>query len=362
MKNNTNEGFTLLELLVSLAIITLIMFAFFRILNTTIRVNTKNDRDIKALNVAQTEIENLRKQIKNKPLDNRERRLIIYNDSNQSKDKSEEILFNNDKSKKEYSHILINENGSKNKYNITLDIERKLIQGNKKYNNSNMISSSFNDYEYNIDINVELEDKYFSKKDTSLEGIRILASSSNLSEDNENQDGDDSHTPKPLSEYHIRIHTTDDWDLDKPNESFKVANETTISSNQVRSLGPENISIKNDKIKIQYMPDGILNGNPFMQMDIINRDETHKVYKEYGFSYNDYDYIDIYIEHTGMQLNDLIINGEKIDKVNKNIRKKIDKSKKGITLEFNGGIKLRDGDISGPNSSIRSDIFIAFSK
>ena len=361
MKNKTNKGFTLLELLVSLTIITFILFAFFRILNTTTRVNTKNDRDIKALNIAQTEIENLRQQIKTKSLGYSERRLLIYDDLKQGEDKSEEISFDKDnKSKKDYSRIIINENGSKNKYNITLSVERELVQGNKKYNNSNIISSAFNDYKYNIDINVELEDKYFSKKSTNIKDIRILSSSS-LVEDN-SQDKDNLEKPGPLSEYHIRIHTTDDWNLDIANESFKVANEATLSNRNERSLGPQDISIKNDKVEIKYMPDGILNENPFMQMNIKNRNTIYKVNSEYGFSYNDYDYVDIYIEHTGMQLNNLIINGESIGEVNTNIRKKINKSEKGITLEFNGGIKLRDGDISGPNSSIRSDIFITFSK
>lgn len=63
MKLN-NEGFTLLELLVALAISTMVLMAFTTTINTSIRGNTKNDKDIKALNIAQTEIENIRVQIK----------------------------------------------------------------------------------------------------------------------------------------------------------------------------------------------------------------------------------------------------------------------------------------------------------
>ncbi len=95
MKNKSNKGFTLLELLVSLTIITFILFAFFRIINTTTRVNTKNDRDIKALNIAQTEVENLRNQIKTKLSESNERKLYIYNDLKRELDKKEEIEFIN---------------------------------------------------------------------------------------------------------------------------------------------------------------------------------------------------------------------------------------------------------------------------
>ncbi|MGL4911775.1 MAG: PulJ/GspJ family protein, partial [Romboutsia sp.] len=56
---NKNNGFTLLELLVSLAIVGLILLGFFRVMDSTQRINTKNDRDIKALNILQSEIENL---------------------------------------------------------------------------------------------------------------------------------------------------------------------------------------------------------------------------------------------------------------------------------------------------------------
>ena len=60
-----NKGFTLIELLVALAIVGIILLAFFRSVDSTNRMNAKNDRDIKALNIAQSEIENLRNQIKN---------------------------------------------------------------------------------------------------------------------------------------------------------------------------------------------------------------------------------------------------------------------------------------------------------
>ena len=184
MKNKSNKGFTLLELLVSLTIITFILFAFFRIINTTTRVNTKNDRDIKALNIAQTEVENLRNQIKTKLSESNERKLYIYNDLKRELDKKEEIEFINNVSEKTYLRILKNENGSENRYNIKLNIKRELIQGNKKYTDLNLIHSAFNDYKYIIDkIEVKLEDKFFSKKITRLNNIQILASNSSSIEE-----------------------------------------------------------------------------------------------------------------------------------------------------------------------------------
>lgn len=63
MKKN-NSGFTLIELIVSLSILSIMMVGFFTIVNTGTKSNTKNEKDIVALNLVQSEIENLRKQIK----------------------------------------------------------------------------------------------------------------------------------------------------------------------------------------------------------------------------------------------------------------------------------------------------------
>ena len=64
MIRNNDKGFTLLELLISLSIITIILLAFSTIIISSIKGNTKNDKDINALNLAQSEIEIVRKQIK----------------------------------------------------------------------------------------------------------------------------------------------------------------------------------------------------------------------------------------------------------------------------------------------------------
>ena len=58
-----NRGFTLIEILISMAIISIVLFSLFTTINSSIRQNTKNEKDIKLLNIAQSEIENLRKEI-----------------------------------------------------------------------------------------------------------------------------------------------------------------------------------------------------------------------------------------------------------------------------------------------------------
>ncbi|MGL5693565.1 MAG: prepilin-type N-terminal cleavage/methylation domain-containing protein [Peptostreptococcaceae bacterium] len=59
-----NSGFTLIELIVSLSILIIIVTSFFSMVNTGTKSNTKNEKDIVALNLVQSEIENLRKQVK----------------------------------------------------------------------------------------------------------------------------------------------------------------------------------------------------------------------------------------------------------------------------------------------------------
>lgn len=63
-KINNHKGFTLIELLIVMSIISLIAMTFFYVLGSAIKSNTKNEVDIKALNIAQTKIENIRVEIK----------------------------------------------------------------------------------------------------------------------------------------------------------------------------------------------------------------------------------------------------------------------------------------------------------
>lgn len=58
------KGFTLIEVLISLSILTIIGGVFFSISNNAIRINAKNDKDIQELNIAQSVLEDIRDDIK----------------------------------------------------------------------------------------------------------------------------------------------------------------------------------------------------------------------------------------------------------------------------------------------------------
>ena len=83
IKTNNKKGFTLLELLVSISIISILLLAFLTIILSSIKVNTKNDKDISALYIAQSEIEVVRKQIKdgNTSFVNSENKSLVINDT-----------------------------------------------------------------------------------------------------------------------------------------------------------------------------------------------------------------------------------------------------------------------------------------
>lgn len=83
IKKNNKKGFTLLELLVSISIISILLLAFLTIILSSIKVNTKNDKDISALHIAQSEIEVVRKQIKdgNTSFVNSENKSLVINDT-----------------------------------------------------------------------------------------------------------------------------------------------------------------------------------------------------------------------------------------------------------------------------------------
>lgn len=61
---NNKKGETLLEVLIALAIISMIGLSFFKVIDKTTLNNRKNEIDIKMMNIAQTELESLSKSIK----------------------------------------------------------------------------------------------------------------------------------------------------------------------------------------------------------------------------------------------------------------------------------------------------------
>ena len=66
------RGFTLIEVLISLSILLIVGSTFFSITNNSIRINSKNDKYIQEMNVAQSVIEGIRDDIKSgkEPYDN----------------------------------------------------------------------------------------------------------------------------------------------------------------------------------------------------------------------------------------------------------------------------------------------------
>ena len=140
MKKTLNrKGFTLVELLVAMSIISLIATAFFTILKTSIKSNKNNEQNIKLLNVAISEVENIREQIKDTS--------------------TEEIKLNED-----ISIDTWNTGGNKVKYTKNIDGFECDIEFNIS---RNKISTS-NMYIYDIKINSQLKNKYFTKKTTEI--------------------------------------------------------------------------------------------------------------------------------------------------------------------------------------------------
>ncbi len=94
-KKSSEKGFSLIEVLVAMAIMGIILFAFFNIINTNNKVNTKNETDISSLNYVQSEIENLREKIKSgefdfDSLDKKEDGTVIYE---KLIDKSKKVVY-----------------------------------------------------------------------------------------------------------------------------------------------------------------------------------------------------------------------------------------------------------------------------
>lgn len=174
-KIKRTEGLTLIEILIAMSVISIIAMAFFTFINSSIKFNAKNEHDIKALNIAQSEIENFRQQVKISDLNSNlkielDNGKIIsipqYGDKNISWSQSQiqKINISNIGIYKDYigenldgikdnSIIKYTRNIENNVYTINLDISRELI-GTK--------------FLYKISVYVNTEQKIFSKKVTNL--------------------------------------------------------------------------------------------------------------------------------------------------------------------------------------------------
>lgn len=190
IKDN-NRGFTLVEILISMAIISIVLFSLFTIINSSIKQNTKNEKDIKLLNIAQSEIENLRKEIKSSS-----NNINIYNiyvkDSDPNipntytikiPDDDEIIWYEKNISEKIY-RIDINVN-EKYKYFIgsnddgtpntsIIEYERE-VDGDRYIVNLELLrQQKASKYLYDIKVRVKLKNNHFSKKEIMLES-KILS-------------------------------------------------------------------------------------------------------------------------------------------------------------------------------------------
>lgn len=189
-KLKKEKGFTLIELLVALAIVGIILLAFFKSIDSTTRINTKNDRDIKALNIAQSEIENLRNQIKNheqlEKLEIKDVINILENEIeyeyNENLKKLNIYLTNipeipdyniNDDDNINYD-IVYKKSIDGKEFEIYLDISKSEVNTENSNVNTGM-------YLYTINIKVESfnedpnKDNYFSKKETKIQDVKILS-------------------------------------------------------------------------------------------------------------------------------------------------------------------------------------------
>ena len=189
-KLKQDKGFTLIELLVALAIVGIILLAFFTSINSTIRMDAKNDRDIKALNIAQSEIENLRNQIKNheqlEKLEIKDVINILENEIeyeyNENLKKLNIYLTNipeipdyniNDDDNINYD-IVYKKSIDGKEFEIYLDISKSEVNTENSNVNTGM-------YLYTINIKVESfnedpnKDNYFSKKETKIQDVKILS-------------------------------------------------------------------------------------------------------------------------------------------------------------------------------------------
>lgn len=219
--NKKNKGFTLLELLVALAIIISIMFAFFKVYNSSIRVNTKNDRDIKALNLAQSELENLRNQIKNLKRSEDDKKIEINIGGKQIdvEELGEEPIHI-----PTYEKNYTDEDGMKERvYKINLTLEKSSV--------TNQI------YMFNINIDAKSKDEYLSKK-------KIELSTSILSN---NINGADQSSPNPPEE---EPNFTDGVSFIRYQNSNLIRGYDILKLDDVRSFQTNNANI--EKIKIFF--------------------------------------------------------------------------------------------------------------
>ncbi len=189
LKKTKNKGFTLLELIIALSIVSIVLMSFYTLINSSIKQNTKTEKDIKSLNIAQGEIESLRNEVKtsntiiNIKDDNGIDNLISIPVANVN---SGDIVWKAIGTDNEYvidikgdgiynSYIAIEDDGSSNdeilQYNRSIDgdpteyVVKLKVSRQKKGDINN---SSNNYYIYVLEVRVKPQNSNLSKKETIL--------------------------------------------------------------------------------------------------------------------------------------------------------------------------------------------------
>lgn len=122
------KGFTLIEMLIAMSIISILVLAFHTTITSTIKGNAKNERDIKALNIAQSEIEVVRNQIK-------EGNTVFVNSNNESLTigESDNIYYKEVDGIEFEVKLSIEENTNSNMYDLKVVVKSKNKNSNTNY-------------------------------------------------------------------------------------------------------------------------------------------------------------------------------------------------------------------------------------
>lgn len=135
------HGFTLIELIISLSIISIVLFVTYSMINNSMKSTTKNQKNINAINIAQTEIENLRYKIKH------EKDLTVY-DEEINKEKAIIIDGTTIYRKKDL-------NNDKIYFNISLTVRKSTNKNERGIYIIKIKIKQDNDYIRNTEINIE---------------------------------------------------------------------------------------------------------------------------------------------------------------------------------------------------------------
>jgi prepilin-type N-terminal cleavage/methylation domain-containing protein len=177
-KIRNNNGFTLIELIIALSVVSIILMAFYSIINSSIKHNVKNEKDIKALNIAQSEVESLRNEIKSSNSS-----INIYDDEGNvliTIAESEDIIWKDNGEKKNIDIVDIITDGKYKDYmadtdkggkdSSTLQYYRTLDSDPTKYIVKLNLSreKKASKYMYIINVRVSPTNKNFSKKEIVL--------------------------------------------------------------------------------------------------------------------------------------------------------------------------------------------------